>query len=70
MDEVLRRVLENHPTLNSAKADVESVNTEHDTASSPFYPRVDFELGTTADNDIDGVRDQNNDVTAMFSNAL
>lgn len=66
MDEALSRALENHPTLNSAKADVESANAQHDTASAPFYPRVDFELGTTADNDIDGVRGHNNDVTAMF----
>ena len=66
LDEAINQALENHPTLNSAKADVASAHAQHDTASSPFYPRFDFELGTTADNDIDGVRGHNHDVTAMF----
>jgi adhesin transport system outer membrane protein len=66
VDEAISQALENHPTLSSAKADVASAHAQHDTASSPFYPRFDFELGTTADNDIDGVRGHNHDVTAMF----
>jgi len=66
LDEAINQALENHPTLNSAKADVASAHAQHDTASSPFYPRFDFELGTTADHDIDGVRGHNHDVTAMF----
>lgn len=66
VDDAISQALENHPTLNSAKADVASAHAQHDTASSPFYPRLDFELGTTADNDIDGVRGHNHDVTAMF----
>ena len=66
LGEAINQALENHPTLNSAKADVASAHAQHDTASSPFYPRFDFELGTTADNDIDGVRGHNHDVTAMF----
>ncbi len=66
VDEAINIALENHPTLNSAKADVESAYAQHETAASPFYPRVDFELGATADNNIDGVKGHNNDITAMF----
>ena len=66
LDEAISIALENHPTLNSAKADLASAHAQHETASSPFYPRVDFELGTTADNNIDGVRGHNKDITAMF----
>jgi len=66
LDLAINQALENHPTLNSAKADVASANAQHDTAASPFMPRVDFELGATADNDIDGINGHNNDVTAMF----
>ncbi|PHS70930.1 MAG: type I secretion protein TolC [Methylophaga sp.] len=66
VDEAIDLGLSNHPVLKSAVADVESANAQHDTASSPFYPRVDFELGTTLDHDIDGVRGTNKDVTAMF----
>lgn len=66
LDEAINQGLENHPTLKSAQADVESANAQHDTAIAPFYPRVDFELGASADNDLDGVDGHNNDVTAMF----
>ena len=66
VEEAIAIALENHPTLKSANADVESANAQHDTALSPFYPRVDFELGATANNDIDGVDGHNSDLTAMF----
>lgn len=66
LDDAISRALEHHPTLNSAKADVASAHAQHDTASSPFYPRVDLELGTTADHNIDGVKGHNGDLTAMF----
>lgn len=66
LDEAIGRALDNHPTLKSAESDVESAYAQHDTAVSPFYPRIDFELGATANNDLDGVNGHNNDVTAMF----
>lgn len=66
LDEAISQGLDNHPTLKSAQADVESANAQHDTAIAPFYPRVDFELGATANDDLDGVDGHNNDVTAMF----
>jgi adhesin transport system outer membrane protein len=66
LDEAISYGLDNHPTLKSADADVESANAQHETALAPFYPRVDFELGATANNDLDGIDGHNNDVTAMF----
>jgi len=66
LDEAIAQAINNHPTLKSAEADIESANAQHDTANAPFLPRVDFELGTTADNNIDGVSGHNNDTTAMF----
>ena len=66
LDEAIGQALGNHPTLKSAESDVESAYAQHDTAASPFYPRIDFELGATANNDLDGVNGHNNDVTAMF----
>ena len=65
LDEAIAQALDNHPTLKSAMSDVESSNAQHDTANSPFFPRVDFELGTTFDHDTDGVDGTNKDVTAM-----
>ncbi|NQY25987.1 MAG: TolC family outer membrane protein [Piscirickettsiaceae bacterium] len=66
VDDAIGLALGNHPTLKSAESDVESAYAQHETAASPFYPRIDFELGATADNDLDGVNGHNNDVTAMF----
>jgi len=66
LDDAINTAIENHPTLKSANADLTSANAQHDTALAVFYPRVDFELGTTANNDLDGVDGHNNDVTAMF----
>ena len=66
LDEAIVQALDNHPILKSAMADVESSNAQYDTAKAPFYPRVDFELGTTSNNDIDGINGTNRDVTAMF----
>jgi len=65
-DEAVSLALDNHPTLKSANADIDSANAQHDTALAVFYPRVDFELGATANNDLDGLDGHNNDVTAMF----
>lgn len=66
LDEAVSVALENHPTLRSAQADVDSAHAQYETAQSPFYPRVDLELGATANNDIDGVDGHNNDITAML----
>lgn len=66
LDDAIQQGLNNHPTLKTAEFDVESAYAQHDTAKSPFYPRVDFELGATSNHDIDGVAGTNKDVTAMF----
>ena len=66
LDEAIQQAINNHPTLKTAESDVESAYAQHDTAKSPFYPRVDFELGSTTNHDIDGVAGTNRDVTAMF----
>ncbi len=66
LEEAIGQALGNHPTLKSAEADVESAHAQYDTAQSPFYPRIDLELGATANNDLDGVDGHNNDVTAMI----
>lgn len=66
VEEAVNIAIQNHPTLRSAQADVASANAQHDVTRAAFLPRVDFELGTRADHDIDGVRGTDKDVTAMF----
>lgn len=66
VEEAVNIAIQNHPTLRSAQADVLSANAQHDVTRAAFLPRVDFELGTRSDHDIDGVRGTDKDVTAMF----
>jgi adhesin transport system outer membrane protein len=66
LDEAIERAKSNHPTLKTAESDVESAYAQHDTAKSPFHPRVHFELGATSNHDIDGVPGTNKDITAMI----
>jgi adhesin transport system outer membrane protein len=66
VQEAVDQAINTHPTLKSASSDVDSAHAQYDTAQSPFYPRLDFEVGASANNDLDGVNGHNNDVTAMF----
>lgn len=66
LDEAIDMAINNHPTLKTATADLESAHAQHEAAKSPFYPRVHFELGTTLDHDINGARGTDRDVTAML----
>ena len=66
VNEAIAEAIDNHPILKSANADIESAEAQHDTASSAFYPRVNLEIGATADNDLNGIDGHNNDVTAML----
>ncbi len=47
-------VLDNNPFLKSAEADVNAAQQQYETAKSPFYPRVDLELATSADDNVQG----------------
>ncbi|MEX6502534.1 TolC family outer membrane protein [Pseudomonas zhanjiangensis] len=47
-------VMENNPYLKSAQADVQAAEKQYEVAKSPFYPRFDVELATSADDNIQG----------------
>lgn len=66
VEEAIDTAINNHPTLKSANADVESANYQHDTALAPFFPRLDFEVGARQDNNIDAVRGSDRDFQAML----
>jgi adhesin transport system outer membrane protein len=65
-EEAIAKAIDNHPTLKSANADIESAYAQYDTASAVFYPRVDLEIGATANNNLNGIDGHDNDVTAMI----
>ncbi|MDM8350201.1 TolC family outer membrane protein [Pseudomonas sp. sp1636] len=47
-------VMQNNPFLKSAQADVQAAEQQYQVAKSPFYPRFDVELATSADDNIQG----------------
>lgn len=47
-------VMDNNPFLKSAQADVYAAEKQYEVAKSPFYPRFDLELATTADDNVQG----------------
>jgi len=66
LEEAISTGIDNHPTLKSANSDIDAANAQHDVTESPFWPRVDFELGTRNDNDIGGLEGTNESLQAML----
>jgi adhesin transport system outer membrane protein len=65
-EDALGVAVNNHPLLNSASADIEAAQAQTRAAESLLRPRVDLELGTSWNNNLDGVRYKNNDAYAML----
>lgn len=65
-EEALATAVNNHPLLHSAAADIEATKAQTRAAESLLQPRVDLVLGTSWNNDLDGVRYKDNDAYAML----
>ena len=65
LDDAIELALANHPTLKEAESDIKESKAQHETASAPFYPRVDFEVSYDNNDDTGGIRGVNEDLTAM-----
>lgn len=65
-EEAIKQAIDNHPTLKSANADVEATLAQHRAAGHTFYPRFDFELSQSWNNNLDGQLGTNNDAQAML----
>lgn len=59
------KALLNHPTLLVAKADTDAAVAQYNAAKRNYYPRVDFEIDRSWNNNLDGVEGFNEDLTAM-----
>lgn len=66
LTEATEIALSNHPTLQVAEADTMAAVAQYDAAKRNYYPRVDFEIDRTWNDDLDGVEGINEDLTAMF----
>nr|WP_298141010.1 TolC family outer membrane protein [uncultured Pseudomonas sp.] len=60
LDVARQMVMDNNPFLKSAQADVNAAEKQYEVAKAPFYPRLDLELATSADNDTQGDQGHNN----------
>ena len=66
MDDAVQTAVANHPILRSARADIEATHAQTRAAESLLQPRVDLELGTSWNDNLDGVDYKNNDAHAML----
>lgn len=66
LDDAIKIAFNQHPTLRSALADHEASLAQENAAKSAFHPRIDLDLGATADNNIDGVPGHDKGLYAMF----
>ena len=66
VEDAIQITFDNHPSFYSSIAGYEAELAQIQGAKARLSPRLDFELGTTANNNLDGVKGHNNDVTAML----
>lgn len=62
----VEQALADHPAVRSAKLDLEAAEADRDFARARYSPRVTLELGASQNRDIDGLRGENADRTAMI----
>lgn len=65
LDEALAIAYHQHPALRSAMAQHEAALAQEQGAEAPFHPRVDLELSTRADNNLDGEKGHEKEILAM-----
>ena len=57
--------VKNNPAIAVAQADIDTAKAELKATDAPFMPRLDLELGTQQNNNIDGVVGREQDFTAL-----
>jgi adhesin transport system outer membrane protein len=66
LDESLRVAAANHPLLRAATADYDASLAQERGAEAPFRPRADLELGSSWNENLDGVDDRDENAYAML----
>lgn len=66
VDDTIAAAFASNPALKVAIANYEGALAQERQASAPFKPRLDLELGTSANDNLDGVDYKNNDAYAML----
>jgi adhesin transport system outer membrane protein len=65
-EDAMGTAVNNHPLMKSAEADIEATRAQTRAGESLLRPRVDFEMGTGYNNNLDGVEYKDNDAYAML----
>ena len=66
LNEALTIARRDHPILLSAYSDVQAAEQQLELSNSNYYPKLSLELGASHNNNIDGTRGYNEDITAML----
>jgi adhesin transport system outer membrane protein len=65
LEDAIKIAHHRHPALHAAIADHEAALAQQQGAKAPMQPKVDLELSTSANNNIDGLEGHDNDAQAM-----
>lgn len=65
LEEATELALAYHPTLKAANADINESLAQHNTASAPFYPKLNFVVQYDNFNNVSGINGPTEDLTAM-----
>ncbi|RKZ36880.1 MAG: type I secretion protein TolC, partial [Gammaproteobacteria bacterium] len=66
VEDALDIALSNHPSLEIAQSDLEAAKAAHQQTKSAFMPRFYFEFGASANENLDGIEGDNDDLNAML----
>lgn len=66
LDAATQTALRNHPTLESANADVAAARAQHDASDKNYYPTINLEIEKSYNNNLAGIKGENNDLQAML----
>lgn len=66
LDDAVKIAYNQHPTLRTALANHEASLAQENAAKSAFHPRIDLDLGASANNNLDGEPGHDKGLYAMF----
>ena len=61
VDEAVALALDSAPAISAAEADIKTGNADIGISNANFWPRINLEVSTSHDHNLDGVRGRNND---------
>ncbi len=66
LEDALKIAADYHPSLRSARSEVEAAQAQIRSAESQMHPRLDLEMGTTWNDNVDGINATSNDAYAIL----